>query len=46
MIVINAEFYIIPEQKQQFLNEISPELIQSLENKKDVFECINFIRFR
>jgi quinol monooxygenase YgiN len=28
MIVINAEFYIIPEQKQQFLNEIS-ELIKA-----------------
>ncbi|MFZ2263253.1 MAG: putative quinol monooxygenase [Trichococcus flocculiformis] len=28
MIVINAEFYIVPEQKKQFLNEIS-ELIQA-----------------
>ena len=28
MIVINAEFYILPEQKKQFLNEIS-ELIQA-----------------
>lgn len=28
MIVINAEFYIIPEQKKQFLNEIS-ELIKA-----------------
>ncbi|WP_321379905.1 putative quinol monooxygenase [Trichococcus shcherbakoviae] len=32
MIVINAEFYIIPEQKQQFLNEIS-ELIK--ESRKE-----------
>lgn len=32
MIVINAEFYIIPEQKQKFLNEIS-ELIK--ESRKE-----------
>ena len=32
MIVINAEFYIVPEQKKQFLDEIS-ELIQ--ESRKE-----------
>jgi quinol monooxygenase YgiN len=38
MIVINAEFYIIPEQKQQFLNEIS-ELIQSSRKEEG---CVSY----
>ena len=38
MIVINAEFYIMPEQKQQFLNEIS-ELIQA--SKQEV-GCLSY----
>ena len=38
MIVINAEFYIMPEQKQQFLNEIS-ELIQASKQEEG---CLSY----
>ena len=38
MIVINAEFNIMPEQKQQFLNEIS-ELIQASKQEEG---CLSY----
>ena len=38
MIVINAEFYIVPEQKKQFLNEIS-ELIQASKQEEG---CLSY----